>query len=100
MVRNPLLQVDWFFCCVYLIRFHDPNLDQKFNFCSINPFLNMEENIIKLSWALGILLVIFAVIHKVFGVGLIPQVTSISSYFHAANTCLLFGILFSLNNRP
>ena len=59
----------------------------------------MEENFIKICWALGLLLVIFAVIHKFFGIGLIPGVTSISSYFHAANTCLLFGILFTLNNR-
>lgn len=60
----------------------------------------MEENVIKVSWVLAALLVVFAVIHKLMGIGLIPGVTSISSYFHAANTCLLFGILFTLNNRP
>jgi len=60
----------------------------------------MEENFIKLSWLSALLLIIFAVLHKFLDVGLIPGVTSISSYFHAANTCLLFGILFTLNNRP
>ena len=60
----------------------------------------MEENIVKLSWTLALLLVIFGVLDKYSDIGLIPGVTSISSYFHAANTCLLFGILFTLNNRP
>ena len=60
----------------------------------------MEENVIKLSWLSALLLIVFAVLHKFMDVGLIPGVTSISSYFHAANTCLLFGILFTLNNRP
>lgn len=60
----------------------------------------MEENVIKVSWVLAALLVVFAVVDKYTDIGLIPGVTSISSYFHAANTCLLFGILFTLNNRP
>ena len=60
----------------------------------------MEENIVKLSWILALLLVIFGALHKYVDMGLIPGVTSISSYFHAANTCLLFGILFTMNNRP
>jgi hypothetical protein len=59
----------------------------------------MEENIVKLSWTLALLLVIFGVLDKYSDIGLIPGVTSISSYFHAANTCLLFGIFFTLNNR-
>jgi hypothetical protein len=59
----------------------------------------MEDNIIKLSWILGLLLVTFGVLDKYTDIGLIPGVTSISSYFHAANTCFLFGILFTLNNR-
>ena len=59
----------------------------------------MEENIVKLSWTLALLLVIFGVLDKYSDIGLIPGVTSISSYFHAANTCFLFGILFTLNNR-
>ena len=60
----------------------------------------MEDNLIKISWLSALMLVVFAVLHKFLGVGLIPGVTAISSYFHAANTCLLFGILFTLNNRP
>jgi len=59
----------------------------------------MEENLIKISWLAALLLIVFALLHKFLDIGLIPGVTAISSYFHAANTCLLFGILFTLKNR-
>ena len=60
----------------------------------------MEENVIKVSWVLTALLVVFAFVHKPMGIGLTPGATSINSSFNLPNTCLLFGILFTLNNRP
>ena len=42
----------------------------------------MEDNVIKISWLSALMLVVFAVLHKFLGVGLIPGVTAISSYFH------------------
>jgi len=55
----------------------------------------MNEKIAQASWILAVLLVICGLLSKFVGVNMI-NVDSNISYFHAANTLLLFGILFLL----
>ncbi|MFQ6673266.1 MAG: hypothetical protein ACE5GH_00615 [Fidelibacterota bacterium] len=55
----------------------------------------MADQVTKISWILAALLVLGALLSKFTGLD-IAGVRNNINYFHAANTALLFGILFSL----
>ncbi|MEE9167267.1 MAG: hypothetical protein V3U24_07400 [Candidatus Neomarinimicrobiota bacterium] len=55
----------------------------------------MREYVVRLSWILGALFVLTGILAKLFGFDPVGVGYNIN-YFHATNTALLFGILFSL----
>ena len=58
----------------------------------------MNEKIAQASWILAVLVVICGLLSKFAGVNIFNLGLNIN-YFHAANTLLLFGILFLLLER-
>ncbi|MFQ6676409.1 MAG: hypothetical protein ACE5LH_08735 [Fidelibacterota bacterium] len=56
----------------------------------------MNEQAARISWIVAALFVLGGVLSKFIGVEILGVRTTIN-YFHAANTALLFGILFSLH---
>jgi cytochrome c-type biogenesis protein CcmE len=58
----------------------------------------MQEQIVKISWILAALFVLLALVSKFLGLDLMNVQNNIN-YFHAANTALLFGILFALQKK-
>lgn len=58
----------------------------------------MTEQATRISWIVAALFVLGGVLGKFLGVEILGIRTTVN-YFHAANTALLFGILFSLQ-RP
>lgn len=58
----------------------------------------MNKQIVKVSWILAVLIVICGLLSKFAGVNIFNVQFNIN-YFHAANTVLLFGILFLLLGR-
>ena len=58
----------------------------------------MIKNVVKASWIIGALFVLGALLSKLFNLDIIGVRYNIN-YFHAANTALLFGILFSLRRQ-
>ncbi|MFQ6615908.1 MAG: hypothetical protein ACE5HZ_03970 [Fidelibacterota bacterium] len=58
----------------------------------------MTDQLNRISWIVAALFVLGGVLSKFAGVQIVGIRSNIS-YFHAANTALLFGILFSLQ-RP
>lgn len=55
----------------------------------------MIDQAARISWIVAVLFVLGGVLSKFLGVEVLGIRNTIS-YFHAANTALLFGILFSL----
>jgi len=58
----------------------------------------MIDYIIKISWILALVFVLSGLLGRLVGVDIMGVRYNIN-YFHAANTALLFGILFSLQKR-
>jgi len=60
----------------------------------------MNEQIVKVSWIVAAVFVLAGVVSKLAGLDIpILTVQHNINYFHAANTALLFGILFSLQKK-
>lgn len=58
----------------------------------------MNEQIVKASWIVAAVFVLAGVVSKLAGLDILSVQNNIN-YFHAANTALLFGILFSLQKK-
>ncbi len=58
----------------------------------------MNEQITRVCWILATLFVLAGLISKLFGLSIIDVQHNIN-YFHAANTALLFGILFTIQKK-
>lgn len=58
----------------------------------------MNEQIVKASWIVAAVFVLAGVVSKLAGLDILTVQYNIN-YFHAANTALLFGILFSLQKK-
>ena len=58
----------------------------------------MNEYVVKASWILAAIFVVGGLLRGFVGVDIVGVAYTIN-YFHAANTALLFGILFSLRKQ-
>ena len=58
----------------------------------------MDKYVVKASWILASLFVLGGLLSKLTGFDIVGVRYTIN-YFHAANTALLFGILFSLQKQ-
>lgn len=58
----------------------------------------MINYVVRISWIIAVIFVLLALLAKVTGFEIVGVRYNIN-YFHAANTALLFGILFSLDKQ-
>tara|TARA_B100000959_G_C14780193_1_gene541191 strand:+ start:452 stop:634 length:183 start_codon:yes stop_codon:yes gene_type:complete len=56
----------------------------------------MNDIIKNTSWKIAAAMVVLGLLHKFAGVGIEFVHSSSATFFHVANTALLFGIFFSL----